>query len=251
MRKVFVVSAALLLVVVLTIYAAYDSLFARKPYVGAIRQQITGDVWTPFNWQAGSDSSGEFVEGGFRARVVNGGSDFGAVGLEQGERAHGNGNADPLLMEVTVNRTGNVPLILNLTVDIESLKLYNFLSSTVNVGVVLFGDVGLNYSDPDLTGPHCGVIDFYYVVMRYWHGESWSPPESSEYDSDYRAGKVMVGPTILLGEYVFQDRVDDFVGSFLAHYDLQFFRIKLVQVYIEAMSGEGEIVIRRFVLGLA
>lgn len=251
MRRVFVISAALLLAVVLTIYVAYDLLFVRKPYVGTIKRQITGDVWTPFNWQAGSDSSGEFVENGFRARIANGGSDFGAVGLEQGERAHGNGNADPLLTEVTVNRTGNVPLILDLTVDIVSLKLYSFFSSAVNVGVVLFGDVGLNYSDADLFGPHCGVIDFYYAVMPYWHGESWSPPGSSKYDSDYRAGKVLVGPTILLGKYAFQDRVDDFVEDFLVHYDLQFFRIKLVQVYIEAVSGEGEIVIRRSVLGLA
>jgi hypothetical protein len=87
--------------------------------------------------------------------------------------------------------------------------------------------------------------------MPPWHGVSWSQPGSSEYDSDYRGGKVMVGPMGLLGQHVFQDRVDDFVGDFLVHYNLQFFRIKLVQVYIEAMSGEGEIVIRRFVLGLA
>ncbi len=231
------------------VYVAYNLYCVKETEIWRIKHHITGDDWTSFNWQAGSDSSCESSDNAFNARIVNGESDFGAVGVEQGLRAHGNGAAKPLLMEVKVNRSGNTPLILNFTLEKVSSRLYS-LSSVFNVGVVLFGDVGLNYSDPDLSSPHAGVIDFYYHVTPFWHGETWSPPGSSPYDSDYRAGKVMLN---LLGsseESRFQSRIDDFITKFLAQYDLPFFTIKLVQAYAEAKNAEGEIVISEVVLGL-
>lgn len=214
-----------------------------------IDRPVTGPVWTPFNWQAGSDSAFEYNTV-FRARIVNPSNDFGALGLEQGERAHGKGAAEPLLLQVTVNGTGNRTLVLNLTVKKGPVKTYGVLS-VLNIGVALFGDIGLDYDNPDLTTPHAGVIDFYYHTSPNWRGESWSPPGTAKYDSDYRAGKTMATMPTESTEYHFQNRVDLFIESFLAHYGLSSFAIKLVQVYIEARNAEGEIEISQVELGLA
>lgn len=214
-----------------------------------ISRPVTGAFWTPFNWQAGSGSTYEYNTV-FKARIVNPSNDFGALGLEQGKRAHGKGAAEPLLLEITLNSTGNTALVLNLTVTRGAIKNYGILS-TLNIGVVLFGDVGLDYDNPDLTTPHAGVIDFYYHTSPLWRGESWSPPGTSKYDSDYRAGKTMATMPTESTEHRFQNRIDPFIEKFLAHYELPAFTIKLVQVYIEARNAEGEIEISKFELGLA
>jgi hypothetical protein len=218
-------------------------------WITPITKPITGALWTPFNWQAGPDSTFEY-DTIFKAKIVNPSNDFGALGLEQGERVHGKGTAEPLLLQVTVNETGNQALILNLTIKKGPAKTYGILS-TINIGVAIFGDIGLDYDSPDLTAPHMGVIDFYYHTSPFWNGESWSPPGTAKYDSDYRAGKTMATMPAESTEYRFQNRIDPFIEKFLAHYGLPYFTIELVQAYIETRNAEGEIEISQVELGFA
>jgi hypothetical protein len=237
-------------VLVIAFAIAIGILLANK---GHPSEKITSNIWETKVWNLdnGSDSKFESVVGNpmlyiniFRGIAIkNNDTDFGSASIQQGDMPHGWYNSYARLNEkITINKDDDQPLYLVTTV--KRTSPINWISNNAeiqwnNIGLDVMGDVGLDYSNADITQPHALIIDFYHdtdaIKPFYYQG-------SPLHDDDYRAGYPLMPARLEIGkEYQFKTRIDDKIKDAMNHYGFTHFTIKYTEYYIEARGSSGSV----------
>jgi len=215
-------------------------------------EYVTGDAWAPSKWRVEDPSYAEFTNGSFSALAYQPSRDFfGACLIQQGDSPHGWWNpSEKLGKNITIYRDKEQPLILHFVGKRTSpIEWFNNdpQNCASNIGVLLVGDVGLDYYNNDTSEPHALFIDIWLdtnpEVNRTLH---W--PGVKDVENDYHSGfSVETMPEI--GEkYEFKFRIDQIIKDALNRWKLESFTLKMVQCYVEAKASKASIEVSKILI---
>jgi len=239
----------------LGIYGIYKWLF-EPAHVPPIKEYITDEVWCNETWRMPEGYS--YIKNNIWHAYVNNPSNvYGNAMVSQGIHAHGwvePGIYPPVRKTVTIYRDEPSPILVAEFIGKRTMPIKWYpieVKAWNNVGMCLWGDVGLDYDNPDTSLSRALIIDFYFDNPHVSPGAYWFTQGSDTIDNDYRSGLVVESMLIINQDYHFRVRLDKWIQKTLEHYNIPYFTIKLIQFYIEAKGSEGGIEVKKFGVGLA
>jgi hypothetical protein len=240
---------------VLGIGFIYYLLTPQKVNVPPIKESILGDRWETNIWRQIKDIGEGYaiIENGIFKAMVDYPTHLGTMCslIQQGKQPHGWWDSPAKLKkEITITLNDDQILIVELVGKRTTpITWYNLLLDRVNdIGMLLIGDVGLGYDDPDVTNPHALYIDFWFDIkpeidQNHWEGVAG-------WENDYHSGYRIASMPNINQEYSFRLRIDNLIRDALRRWNLERFTIKTVQLYIEARNSKAEMEIYKFDLGM-
>lgn len=234
--------------------AIYWLITPKIPPIPPIRESILGDEWETNIWRqikGIGDGYSKIENGVFKAMAdyPTGQGTMCAL-IQQGKQPHSWWDSPAKLKnELTITLEDNQMLIVEFRGKrVNPIKWYSMGNRINNIGMLLIGDVGLDYDNPDVNNPHALYIDFWFDIQpqidqNHWQGVAgWE----NDYHSAYRlASMPLVGK-----EYEFRFRIDGLIRDALRRWNLTSFTIKTVQLYIESRNSKGDVEISKFDLGI-
>ncbi|MFX0107972.1 MAG: hypothetical protein ACFE7R_06800 [Candidatus Hodarchaeota archaeon] len=205
-------------------------------------------------WSVGESSYAKVEDEIFKAMIYQPSEDvFGACLIQQGNNPHDWWYPqEQLTKNVTVYNDDQQSLILDFkgkrTSQIEwfSNDTYNRFS---NIGILLVGDVGLDYYNTDTSQPRALLIDIWLDTnpaineVKHWQGVD-------DIENDYHSGFPVQTMAEVGKEYEFRCRLEPFIRESLNHWELELFELKMVQCYIEAKASRASIEVSRIIIGI-
>lgn len=191
-------------------------LIVERPRKPEIEEVITGDQWTPSVWRAEGEA---YVKNGALMAFVEHISDLGLYGnanFQQGNTPHSLwDNPAKLKKEATICRDqSDEVLILHFVAKRTTITwLVQNEDRFCNIGVTLFGDVGLDYDSPDTTQPRALIIDFYLSMHPKEIDETHRL--GSDVERDYHSGFKVERMEEINREYEFVVRIDGMIRTAL------------------------------------
>jgi hypothetical protein len=222
---------------------------------------VTGDVWAESVSRAEVPPSfAEFNNNVFNATVSQPSTEFFGVSLiQQGDSPHGWWNlteSNPkasLKREVTIYKEGfdmYPPLVLDFVGKrTSSIEWFtdNQSNRGNNIGILLVGDIGQGYYDPDTSKPRALFIDIWLDANpEVKQPQNWTGVNNVE--NDYHSGFPVGNMSEIGMEYHFNFRIDTFVVDALRHWNLESFTLKMIQCYIEAKASRASVEVNRVLI---
>lgn len=245
----------LLIAGVLGSYVIYKVFIEPKQdTIPSINELVTGDVWNTSLWRVEEPPSyAKFENGTFEAMAYQSSVDFfGACLIQQGDNPHSWWNSSAKLRnEITIYEDEEQALILNLkgkrTNQIEWLTDDSEDGSS-NIGILLVGDIGLDYYNNDTSEPRALFIDIWLDTNpEVYEPQKW--PGVKNVENDYHSGFPVQKMPEIGKEYEFEFRIDSFIREALIHWELNSFKLKMVQCYIEVKAAKASIQVSRILIG--
>jgi len=178
----------IMVIVAVLLLCSYLIIKTIPPPSEKIWKPVTGEVWEPSTYRVEVPPSyAKWENGVFTATACQSSAGFyGASLIQQGDNPHGWWNLTQeseakLNMSFTISKDQECYLLLNFTGRRTSqIEWFGENECGSNIGVLLVGDVGLGYYDPDTSNPHSLFIDIWLdtnpqLSERHWGG---SPPEA-------------------------------------------------------------------------
>jgi len=242
----------ILIVTILVIIIGVAVYFLPRP-----NYNVTGKTWATSMWGEVEvpPSFAKFENGIFNATVSQPSRDFfGASLIQQGDSPHSWWNLTAKLREeITYNRAiadAQPALVIDFigkrTSPIEWFDS-NQSNRANNIGILLVGDVGLGYYNPDNSTPRALFIDIWldnnptFTAPVHWQGVK-------NVENDYHSGFPEKTMPKVGKEYQFTFRADNFIMDSLKYWKLEQFTLKMVQFYIEAKASKASIEVRRLLI---
>jgi len=224
-----------------------------KP-IPPIKETILGDQWETNVWkqiEGIGDGNAKIENGIFKAMIDYPTSQGTAVALiQQGKQPHSWWDSPAKLKnELVISLDVDQPLILEFQGKrTSSIYWYGTDPRISDIGVLLIGDVGLDYDDPDTTKPHALYVDLWLDIIpredvHHWQGvEGW--------ENDYHSAFRITSMPNIGQEYEFRIRMDQQIKNALTRWNLKTFTIKTVQIYVEARASKSSIEISKVNIGV-
>ena len=210
-----------------------------------INESILGEEWGKHFW----NSLGEVnkINEKVQLTVIQPDPEkWGCVAIAQGNPY------PPLKKELRIDLDKEQPLIVYFKGKRTS-KIHWFTEElrkrANNIGVVLIGDVGLDYYSSDETKPNRLYFDIYFDTNPFTHEVHYQGVYEVSGETSYHSG-FSIGQMPFIGkEYEFKARIDRFIRKALRYWNLPYFTIKMVQFYIEGRASKGSMEITKIDLG--
>jgi len=216
--------------------------------------EINAEEWNTSTWKVEVPPSYAKIESAiFKAAACQSSQDFfGTSLIQQGDSPHSWWNTTAKLRkEITIYKDEEQLLILNFSG--KRTSKIEWLSSDPqkranNIGILLVGDVGQGYYDPDTSKPRALFIDIWLdtdpevYVPNHWQGVE-------NVENDYHSGFPAQTMPEVGKEYEFKFRIDTFIKGSLRYWNLERFTLKMVQCYIEVKASNASIEVSRFLIG--
>jgi len=258
--KMKFILVSFLIASLLGIYVTYKVFYEQQPStIPEIKESITSsdintEEWNTSTWRVEVPPSYAKIENGiFKAVACQSSQDFfGASLIQQGDSPHGWWNTTAKLRkEITIYKDEEQLLILNFSGKRTS-QIKWFTNDTQkranNIGILLVGDFGQGYYDPDTSKPRALFIDIWLDTNPEVDAPNhWPGVENVE--NDYHSGFPAQTMPEVGKEYEFKFRIDPFIKESLRHWDLERFTLKMVQCYIEAKASNASIEVSRILIG--
>jgi hypothetical protein len=223
-------------------------------------EPVTSDTWATSTFSVEKPASfAEFENGVFRATACNHSEVFyGASLIQQGDNPHGTWSStvqnptSALKKNITIYSNDEQQLILNFngkrTSQIEWFS-DNPVRRGSNIGILLVGDIGLDYYNPDILQPRALWMDIWLDTNPELEAKHWIGTSSLEHD--YHSGFPVKTMPEVGKEYEFSFRIDSYIRDALnewngrANANFESFTLKMVQCYIEAAASKASIEVNR------
>lgn len=246
----------LLIAIILGIYVIYRMI---PPPRSQIQEIVTGDVWANSTYKVEVPPSYAKIENGvFEAMAYERSADyFGASLFQQGDSPHGWWNLTKqnpeanLRKNITIYRDKDQPTLMLDFTGKRAGPIEWFSDDPANrgnnVGILLVGDIGLGYYNHDNSTPRALFIDIWldtnpaFTTTTHWQGVKGV-------ENDYHSGYPVQNMSIVSKIYDFDFRVDTYIRDSLNHWGLASFKLKMVQIYIEAEASSASIEVSKFAL---
>lgn len=230
-------------------------LFLIAPSSRHAEERVTSNVWVTSTWKMENTSSIATFENDVFSATANQSATnfFGASLIQQGDNPHGQWNltasnpAAALKKDITISRNEGQQLILSFsgkrTSQIEWFS-DNQSSRGSNIGILLVGDIGRDYYNPDTSQPRALLIDIWLdtnpevKAPNHWQG-------IPNVENDYHSGFPVKTMPEVGKEYEFNFRIDTFIRDALIRWNLESFTLKMVQCYVEARASNASIEVNR------
>jgi hypothetical protein len=243
-----------IVVAVLIIIIGFAAYFSLRP--DPTRFYVTGDAWAESVWNADVPPSfAEFKNGVFNATVSQSSKEFfGGSLIQQGDNPHGGWNSTAKLKrEITFYRSivdAQYALIIDFVGKRNSpIEWFdnNESNRANNIGILLVGDFGGGYYNPDTSEARALLIDIWLDNNPAFSSPvHWQGVEGVE--SDYHSGFPAKNMIEVDKQYAFKFRVDGFIMDSLEHWGLEQFTLKMVQCYIEAKASKASLEATRIII---
>jgi len=231
--------------------------FLKRPL--EIKECVTGDVWATSLWRVEEPLSYARTENNtlpFEALAYQPSEDiFGASLIQQGDSPHNLWNVSTLhslRKEITIYKDKEQPLILHFKGKrISEIEWFTNDSENRfnNIGILLVGDVGLDYYNNDTSEPRALFIDIWLDTNpRINEPYHWQGVDNVE--NDYHSGFPVQTLSEIGKEYEFKFRIDSYIKDSLEEWELERFTLKMVQCYIEVKASKASIEVNRILIGI-
>jgi len=220
-------------------------------------QEVTGDIWATSLWRLEEPPSYAETENGtlpFNALAYQPSEDiFGASLIQQGDSPHGwwNLTKAKLRKNTTIHRDDQQSLTLDFNGKRTS-PIEWFTDDTGNrfnnIGILLVGDVGLDYYNNDTSEPRALFIDIWLDTNpKINETQHWLGVRNVE--NDYHSGYPVQNMSEIGKEYEFKIRIDPFIKDSLEYWKLDSFTLRMVQCYSEARASKALMEVTRIDIG--
>ncbi len=243
-------NALIVLILVIIVGVAWYFISSR-PYL-----YVTGVNWKRSTWPVEVEGSVEPVNGIFKMMISQPSTNFfGASLIQQGDSPHGRWNITDAGLSRTITwDTQIADAQPALVIDFigkrtSSIEWFddNESNRANNIGILLVGDVGLGYYNPDTSTPRALFIDIWLDNNPQFNNSiHWQGVKNVE--NDYHSGYPMQSMPEIGKEYEFKFRVDTQIIDSLKHWNLTTFTLKMVQCYVEAKASRASIEVDKILI---
>jgi hypothetical protein len=248
-----------LVVIVFVLVIGVGAYLSSRPHSNI--EYVTSDVladWADSTWEVEVPASLARIENDvFNATACKSSKDsFGASLIQQGDSPHGWWNVSiqhDLRKEITIYKDG-FDMYPALVLDFVGKRISpiewfdnNQSNRGSNIGILLVGDVGLDYYNNDTSEPRALFIDIWLDTNpEVYEPQNWTGVKNVE--NDYHSGFPVKTMAEVGKEYAFKFRIDTFIVDSLKHWNLEKFTLKMVQCYIEAKASRASVEVSRIII---